>query len=265
MPATPRYSFPYPAELTPDDVPLWMNNLATSLDNHVLGFSQGLLSARGSATPDGRLYWSTDAGVLDMADQAHGTWRRIGAYPTPPIARYWADEADVTSNLAPPLNDARVDRLLAFQHCDFALNGFTNAGVLNPAVPASGTYQISGQVTFAHLNPFYGAGFGVPRTQNENYFVSIVRADGPNHDAPLCQVMIDDEYLGTFDTTTRVNCPAVQFECLVPFDLSVGESSIHVYVRSSPPPTTQSFEFMQIVLGGDPATTYVELELVNAI
>jgi Phage Tail Collar Domain len=64
MATTPRWGLRYPLGSDAPDVPLWMERLATDLDNVAMDLPQGLLASRPSASKAGQLYWATDAQIL---------------------------------------------------------------------------------------------------------------------------------------------------------------------------------------------------------
>jgi hypothetical protein len=61
---TPRYVLRYPVAADADNVPLDMLNLATDLDNKMVGYSQGTLASRPAAGVSGREYRATDTGQV---------------------------------------------------------------------------------------------------------------------------------------------------------------------------------------------------------
>lgn len=79
MATTPRWGLRYPLGTDTPDVPLWMQNLATDLDD-VAKDDQGLLANRpvstvGTPGKRGRYYWATDELALY---RDHGTgWAQI--------------------------------------------------------------------------------------------------------------------------------------------------------------------------------------------
>lgn len=90
MPATTKYSLPYPTLTDPADVPHDLGLLANALDPLIATASQGTASARPPAATPGRLYFATDKGVLYYDNGT--TWSAIsvpiqgpGALPTSPV------------------------------------------------------------------------------------------------------------------------------------------------------------------------------------
>lgn len=78
MSTTPKWGLHYPQSSDVPDVPYWMQQLATDLDD-VAKYSQGVLASRPAATTSGRIYLATDDktggpnGTLYVADGT--SWR----------------------------------------------------------------------------------------------------------------------------------------------------------------------------------------------
>lgn len=84
---TPRLALPYPDESDPADVPVDLVNLANKLDGGVTAYGQGTASQRPVAGVQGRLWYSTDTGVVSWDTGA--AWVTIGPYTPPSGKRFW--------------------------------------------------------------------------------------------------------------------------------------------------------------------------------
>lgn len=75
---TTKYALPYPTlATTPVDIPADITALANAIDAVMVGYSQGVFSARPAAGKQGRHYYSTDTDVLYYDDGSN--WHSVGA------------------------------------------------------------------------------------------------------------------------------------------------------------------------------------------
>lgn len=286
--ATPKYALPYPSGFDPDNVPSWALQLATKLDNTMMGFSQGTFAARPSGgTVYGKWYYATDTVQLfqyQAADAANPAgWRLMGAMPTIQSARWYS--ATVQTSY-PFSNDAAGNPIQVgwafgpgsgwdgtypyyFDGVSFTGKGWGPGPQPTVPIDAPGIYRIRGQVSFAHVAPYLGG--GVYRQQQENYSVWVYRkrsALGPPVITLAYQQVSHEWFAGGSDMERNV---AVDFETFASFDLSTPEQSgVEVWVASSPRasdhgiPTFVLNGVLQQVNGGR-ENTFLEMEHVAAI
>lgn len=269
---TPRLALPYPSGYDPDNVPSWMLQLATKLDNTIVGFTQGTLAARPvGGTVYGKLYYGTDTLVLYQylppdANYPAG-WRTLGAMPTPPTMRaYNSASQQLYHDAGGHYPDGNVYPFLQVAWDAFApvggiwtrswqRNGWNTSGP-SPTVPLPGIYRISGQVRFLHLS--------TARFQQENYGIWLYKV---NDDGSLGSSygfwQMTDEALSSSTTPPAIEgYPSLRFSAAVPFTLGANDSRFAVYATSSylPNPGGQGIS----LLGGD-AHTYLESELLTPL
>lgn len=267
---TPRLALPYPSGFDPDNVPSWMLQLATKLDNAMVGFTQGTLASRPvGGTVYGKYYYGTDTLVLYQYLTADANnpagWRTIGQMPTPPTMRAYNNASQQAyhddgipgfttypdGNTYPFLQVAwdvmaapGSGSLRSWQR-----NGWNTSGP-TPTVPTPGIYRISGQVRFAHLT--------TARYQQENYGLWLYRIkDDGTLGTLLGYWEATDEAISTLD-----GYPSLRFSCAASFDKTTDQSRFAAYVTSSylPNPGGQGI----YVLSGD-ANTYLESELLTTL
>lgn len=93
MTTTPRWLIPYPAGTNAADVPLWMHDMAVSLDDHAKDLAQSTRASRPAASKAGRYHWSTDTKQLSRDngsswDETSGALDIINAGGTPVAGNY---------------------------------------------------------------------------------------------------------------------------------------------------------------------------------
>lgn len=279
---TPRYALPYPSGFDTDNVPSWMLQLATALDNKVSGFSQGTFAARPSGgTVYGKWYYATDTAQLftyEPADLANPLgWRLIGAMPTTQSARWYSS---TIQSPYPPYQDAannprQVDWAFGpgsgwsgtypnyFDGVSFTGKGWGPGP--SPTVPVPGIYRVRGQVSFYHCAPYIGG--GSYRQQQENYAVWVSRKGA------FAQVLAFEEvshewFAGSSDMERMVT---VDFETFASFDLTTdAQSGVEVWGASSPFPAEYGLSTWVLngvvqQINGGPENTFLEMEHVATI
>jgi hypothetical protein len=285
--STPRYHLNTPDAIDQDQVPLWIQNIATQLDNTVMGFSQGTHAARpAGGSTYGKFYYETDTLLLFQylpADTNNPLgWRQIGAMPTVPAARWYSNGQQ---QVQPPEPATLGGQPFPAIKIDWAFgpgsgwpgtypnhwNGTSWDGLgwgpgPHPAFPGQpGIYRIHGQVMFYHLQPYMGS--GVYRQQAENYLVWLYRHDRlANATGTLLGYwQVSDEYNGLPGTTPPVTVPFDLHADLrgIPDGGNYETDSIEVWAQSS---VGGQFILTNVVMqtGGSSGSTYLEMEYVCA-
>lgn len=263
---TPRLALPYPSGFDPDNVPSWMLQLATKLDNSMVGFTQGTLAARPvGGTVYGKLYYGTDTLVLYQylpADANYPAgWRTIGAMPTAPTMRaYNGSSQQLYHDAGSHYPDGNTYPFLpvAWDIMSSPTSGATRSWQRNgwntsgptPTVPLPGVYRISGQVRFAHLS--------VSRYQQENYGIWLYKInDNGSLGSNVGYWQATDEAINTLD-----GYPSLRFSTAVSFTTGANDSRFAVYATSSYLPNPSGMGIY--LLPGD-SNTYLESELLAPI
>lgn len=263
---TPRLALPYPSGYDPDNVPSWMLQLATKLDNTMVGFSQGTLASRpAGGTVYGKLYYGTDTLVLYQylpADANYPAgWRTIGAMPTVPTMRAYNNASQqLYTDAGGRYSDGNVYPFLQVAWDVMASptsgaarswqrNGWNTSGP-TPSVPLPGVYRISGQVRFVHLS--------TARYQQENYGLWLYKMNdngSPGSSQGFWQCT--EEAINVLD-----GYPSLRFSEAVTFTGGANDSRFAVYATSSYPPNAGG---MGISLMPGDFNTFLEAELITPI
>jgi hypothetical protein len=139
--ATPKFFLTTPQAVEIDNVPQWIQSLATQLDGLLAGCQSGVIASIPAASA-GRFYYATDTLQLYLSDGV--VWRSIMGLPTRPMGRWYmpGTTGGGGSGLVgiTDLYDGTTPKLIPWT-ADFQTNGFATSGS-TIVTPAKGIYRV---------------------------------------------------------------------------------------------------------------------------